>query len=212
MAFPADSAPGIKVTGPVHHFVQVVTPYIGGGTTAAGAGSIFYLGTAEVQPQIKVKKVAIPVKNDIGGRLLPSNNVYQGQMGQIGVALNRLSLRALNEIKVVGGTAGVFKGRDYYNAVGALEFDKYTFRLWQVNGFYNWASPVTGASEIPPGRYWPNVRLDDEDDQKIGTIDWTKLLVMTAYKLPICGSGLWDGVLYSEEVADFPTDVRTPIC
>jgi hypothetical protein len=213
MAFPADSAPGIKVTGPVHHFVQIVTPFIGASTTAAGAGSIFYLGTAEVQPQIKVKKVAIPVKNDIGGRLLPSQNVYQGQMGQIGVALNRFSLRALNEIKVVGGTGGIYKGRDYYNAVGALEFDKYTFRLWQVNGFYNWVTPVvSGATEIPPGRYWPNVRLDDEDDQKIGTIDWTKLLVMTAYKLPTCSSGLWDGVLYSEEAADFPAGVQTPIC
>lgn len=214
MPFPADSAPGIKVTGPVHHFVQIVTPFISVGTTttAAGAGSIFYLGTAEVQPQIKVKKVAIPVKNDLGGRLLPSQNVYQGQMGQIGVAFNRFSLRALNEIKAVGGLAGVYKGVDYYNAVGALEFDKYTFRLWQVNGFYNFGTPVTGAAEIPPGRYWPNVRLDDEADQKIGTIDWTKLLVMTAYKLPSCTTGLYSGILYSEEIADFPSDVRVPIC
>lgn len=212
MAFPADSAPGIKVTGPVHHFVQITTPYIAASTTAAGAGSVFYLGTAEVQPQIKVKKVAIPVKNDIMGRLLPVQQVYQGQMGQIGVALNRFSLRALNEIKVLGGTGGVYKGRDYYNSVGMLEFGNLTFRLWQVNGFYNFGTPVTGVSEIPPGRYWPNVRLDDEDDQKIGTIDWTKLLVMTAYKLPTCTTGLWDGVLYSEEPADFPTEVRTPIC
>lgn len=214
MPFPADSAPGIKVTGPIHHFVQVVNPFISVGTTttAAGAGSIFYLGTAEVQPQIKVKKVRIPVKNDIGGRLLPTQSIYQGQMGQIGVALNRFSLRALNEIKATGGYAGIYKGVDYFNSVGALEFANTSFRLWQVNGFYNWSTPATGAAEIPPGKYWPNVVIADEDDAKIGTIDWTKLLIFEAYKLLGCTTGLYSGVLYSEEVADFPSDVRTPIC
>ena len=200
---------GFKVTGPVHHFVQAYTPY--SDTTTSSAGGLYYLGTAEVQPQIKVTKVAIPVKNDIGGRLLPSQNIYQGQMGQIGVALNRFSLTALAQIKNVG-SYGIKNGRDFYLSIGALEFTNYTFQLWQVNGNYNWSTPVTGPNALTPGRWWPNVRLSEEADQKIGTIDWTKLLVMEAYKLPVCSGGLWTGTLYSEDIADFPVSVQTPVC
>lgn len=210
MAISNANTTGFKVTGPVHHFVQVNTVF-SDTTTSSGGGGIFYLGTAEVQPQIKVTKVSIPVKNDLMGRVLPMQNSYQGQYGTIGVALNRFSVDAINAIKSMGAY-GIKLGVDYYASIGMLEFSQLTFKLWQVNGNYNFTTPVTGVNAITPGRYWPNVRLTEESDPKIGTIDWTKLLVMEAFKLPTCASGVWTGTLYSEDASDFPTDVKTPAC
>lgn len=210
MAFPADSAPGIKVTGPVHHWIQVYTPY-NNGTTAAGSGSVFYLGTAEIQPQVTIQRLRIPVKNDIMGRLQPAQTSFQGQMAQIGVALNRLSLPAINELRAAG-VYGVYKGLNDKYSMGMLEFGNLTFKLWQTYGNYNWATPETDLDAIPPGRYWPNVLIAQEIDNRTGSIDWNKGFVFEAYSLPLCSAGVRTSVLYSEEPADFPASVQTPIC
>lgn len=211
MPFPADSLPGIKVTGPVHHWIQVNTPYIASGTTTAGyTGSIYYLGTAEIQPQVTIQRLRIPVKNDIMGRLQPAQTVYQGQMAQIGVALNRLSLPAINELRA-SGLYGVQLGYNDRWAIGSLEFYNMSFKLWQTYDRY-WTGPPTGADQIPPGRYWPCVLINQEIENRTGAIDWTKGFIFDAYSAPTCSGGIRTSKLYSEDPADFPASVQTPIC
>lgn len=201
------SYPAFKVSGPIHHFVQPYTQY---GSTAAGL--LYYLGTAEIRPQVRIQSFKLDAKNDLAGRLLPMQTVYQGKMAQIGLGLNRFSSPAMDALRSTGGVGGIYQGKDFQLARGSLEFLKHTFQLWQVYGFYNWTTPATGVDYIPPGRYWPNVRIAAEDEQRIGTEDWLKLLVLEAYGLPVCASGLWTHTLWSQETADFPVDVQTPIC
>lgn len=209
MALPADSAPGFRVTGPVHIWTRTYTVY--GATTTSSPGGLYYLGTCEIQPQAKVTRTSIPVKNDLGGKLLPSQTVYQGQMAQIALALSRWSLDGLNALKATG-LLGIQGGIDRNLAIGSLEFYQHTFELWFTHHFYNWTTPATGANAITPGRYWRNCKLVDEEDKDYGSTAWNKLLKIEAYTGPICTTGVWSRVLYSEDPADFPTDVRTPVC
>ncbi len=202
----ANSDPLFHVTGPVHHYVQLWTPF-NNGTTASNAGGIWYLGTAEVRPQVTVKRVRKKIMNDLFGTMLPANMVYQGQFAQIGVALNYFSQSAVNNLRATG-VNGVNRGADGSGAVGSLEYGVHSFKLWQVYGNYNFS----GGSVIPPGRYWPNVLIADETEQQTGLVDQIKMFVFEAYKLPACTTGVRSGVLYSEDPTDFPSDVRVPPC
>lgn len=200
------SFPAIHVTGPVHWFVR--TP-----AYTANPAKIWYLGTCQTKPQMKVEKLSLDVFNDLGGRKKPFNSIDQGETGLVGLALNRYSKVALDAMQNAGGyDSGFGVGVKNSLAVGALQFGTQTVELWALYPFYGTVNAPLGSAGIPKGRYFPVAKIEAVEDVEIGTTENLKLIAFSM-------QNLWGGVpsgggayplgfkCYSERTEDFPADV-----
>lgn len=192
----APSFPDVTVSGAVHHYVK--TYY----------GTTWYLGTAEVTPQVQVAKYRQLVHNDIAGKTLPIQKTYDGEAAQVSVLLTRFSELAYDAILNSGFAAGLtpVAGSESRWSRGALSYGQEDFQLWQV--FENFFNPVPQGVEI--GRYWPRVTLESHDYVALGTQAKKLMLVFDCQPLwlPYTTRG-W--MLYDwQDNANFPNDVRTP--
>jgi hypothetical protein len=208
------SNPAIHVTGPIHHFIR--TPahnrYSGSTTT-----KIYYLGTCETQPQTKIARMTEDVFNDIGGRKIPFQQLFQGEIGVVGTLLTRFSKLAYSELRKAGGVdgagtgaAGAGVGYESKYSRGGLIFGQYSVEMWQLYE-YGAASNPNLTTGMPVGRYWPNATLGAHELVDSGTGTEKLLLVMNCYPLWLGTGGVGDKnrafSLYSEASADFPADV-----
>lgn len=209
MAVP--SFPDYNVTGAVHHYIQ--TPE---------SSSIIYLGTAEVTPKVTHKPFFKDVMNDLAGKSIPAQKTHDGEIGVIGVLLNRYSKLAYGALVDLGAARGIKAlasggGIETRFARGALVFGYETFKLWQV--FQN-ATDTTGTFRqigMEFGYYWPQVVLAQHDRDTLGTEVEKLMLVMEAYpqfqpyasntSVGPTGGQWW---LYRADDDAFPTDVRVP--
>jgi hypothetical protein len=208
----ATSFPQIYVTGPVHCWTQ--TAYqVGLGTPPQ------YLGTCEVQPQVQIQQMSLPVRNDKGGPTLPMQQVDNGEMAQIGLALNYFSREALDALK--SGT--VSTGRRSRWSRGQLLYGARTAKLWLV--FDNALEPNfrTTWRTLETGWYFPQVQFLAEAMPRIGGgKDEVRLLTLEAqpYYTPVTGTNSYgyypqagdqEWLLYSTADADFPDAVKSPM-
>lgn len=201
MAVP--SFPEFHVTGPVHHYVRV--PNI---------SSIFYLGTAEVTPKVEHRPFYSDTFNDIGGTQVPMQRTEQGEMGVMGVLLNRFSKDAYDKITQVGASV-VGRGHRGRFSRGALVFGLGSFELWQV--FENATNPAFRSTGLEMGYYWPQVDLGPHTRDRLGSDTEKLLVVFEAYPYwipqnsPSTVSGTersWQ--LYDMNDSSFPAAVRVP--
>lgn len=204
------SYPDFHVTGPVHHFIR--TP------RTDQTPLIYYLGTAEVTPQIKHQRLKKDVFNSIGGTAVPMQRLDYGEVSVIGSLLNRFSKVAIVNMKTAGisGFAGnvIAEGWRSRFSRGALAFGRTTVELWMVNENYGTAFATTGM-EI--GRYFPVFDIESFETPEIGTVDEKALILGTAFPLWIpqsspsqVGNGERSWKMYSTDPADFPADVLVP--
>lgn len=170
-----DSAPKFHVTGAVHHYVR---------TPTTPSGDIYYLGTCEVQPDIRIWELSAEVKNDTHGVILPAQKTDQGKKADIGLQLTRFSRTAYTAIRTprgsnVDGSNGlaVSAGWDGRFARGSLVFGSKTFELWQV---FERSTSVTYRDSMPYGFYWPQVELIQHAPVKLGNQEEMLLLVLEA--------------------------------
>ena len=206
------SFPEVHVTGPVHHYVRALNSYNPG---------IWYLGTAEVTPQIRKRKYKKDVKNTIASGSLPFQRTYEGQAATIAVLLTYWSKFAVGTIEEADAALGntPLAGSESRWSRGHLVFGQSTFELWQV--FENFLNPnaelVTPGLEI--GWYWPQVELLDSDTVAAGTQEEQQMLVLDAtpywirqasYTAVNANLNERGYRLYSNDPADFPADVRIP--
>lgn len=204
----AASFPDIHVTGAVHHWVQV-----------RGDTNQWYLGTAEITPQMQRKKVYQNVLNDIWGKTLPAQRTYDGESALVSTLLTRFSRTAWDMILRSGEAAGVtaagLPGVETRISRGHGIFGRSDFRLWQVFEFALF--PTVASANLEIGWYWPQVTLQDHDTVAAGTQAEKLMLVFDCQPRwlvqasPNTVSGYERGwQLYSNDPADFPADILVP--
>ena len=196
MAVP--SYPSVHTTGPVHHYVKV------GGVT-------YYLGTAEVTPQMETRRFYGDIFNDKGGPALPYQRLDHGEAAAIGVLLTYFSYPAYYAMLLAGSDralrVGPGAGGDLSR--GSLIFGQQTFELWQRFDFYGTNQATPGLNQ---GRYWPQVTLAAHKDETTGTSGQKLMLVFDAQPLETKRSGNTPGswTLVRWDDAAFPSEVQAP--
>lgn len=206
-----NSAPAFHVTGAVHHYIR--TPGI--------PADIYYLGTCEVQPDIRIWEVASEVKNDIAGIILPAQKSDQGKKADLGLQLSRFSESAYATLQTPRGFAAdgsnglaVGIGWDGRFARGSMVFGSKTWELWQV---FERSVSGTFRGAQPLGYYWPQVELIQHAPVTLGNREKQLLIVAEAQPLFIAQTNYttlgtygrtW--TLYRQDDAAFPSEVLIP--
>lgn len=95
----------IYSTGPALAYVNVLT--IAGGVVTTPNGTATYLGTFERPPKINISPAYTPVMNDLGGTVLPTDRVFQGQEAQISGTMNRFNMTTMQGLMRQNGLPAV---------------------------------------------------------------------------------------------------------
>jgi hypothetical protein len=205
------SFPEVHITGPVHHYIQAI------------GGQIYYLGTAEVTPQIQVRRYRSNTMNDVAGKTLPLQKTWDGEAAVVSVLLTNFSKFAEQELQTSGRTNGVQlterAGIETRWARGSAVYGKSTFKLWQV--YDNFFNPFGTSTGLEIGWYWPQVELLQRDTVKAGSQGEGLLCVFdcTPYRIPQASPTAVNDTLnergwflYSQDdnTTDFPASVRVP--
>lgn len=204
------SFPSVHVTGPVHHYIQ----------TNVGDGP-YFLGNAEVTPQMQVRRYTSKTMNDRAGRTLPFQKHWDGEAATVSVLLTYFSKFAEEQLQRSGVTAGiqVAAGKESRWARGSAVYGKATFKLWQV--YDNYFNPNGSSDGLEIGWYWPQVELIQRDSVKVGAQGEGLLLVFdcTPYLIPQASASAvnsnanergWFLYSQSDNTTDFPESVRVP--
>jgi len=202
------SFPSFHVTGPIHHFVR-----------PGRSSTIYYLGTAEMSPQMSHQRLKNDIFNAIGGRKVPMNRNEQGEIVSLAVLLNRYSKTAMDASRnagLVGPDGHVLEDgwRSRWSR-GSLVFGQTTLEMWQV--FENYFSTNFATPGLEIGRYYPVWDIDKMDIVEADTVDEKLLFVGTAFPLwtgqqsiNTVGSLDRSWKCFSTNPTDFPSDVRVP--
>lgn len=161
----APSFPAFWVTGPVHHFIRY-------------AGTLYFLGTAEVTPLVDHRIMRADTFNDIGGSMVPMQRTHQGEMCVIGTVLNRFSRVGVDVLDKVGPTLGA-AGTETRFSRGGFVFGPRSFELWLK--FDNYDDPAYRAAGLEPGLYFPQVDLTGKTRQRLGTDTEKELLTFECF-------------------------------
>lgn len=204
------SFPAYHVTGAIHHYVRVL------------GGNILYLGTAEVTPQLQLRRYYQRVANDEAGKTLPGQMTRDGQAATIAVSLSRFSKVAWDDLLRTGETAGLDfdAGAESRWSRGGLVFGQDTVEVWQVyENSLNPNGPNRAIYSIELGRYWPQVVISEDNQPQAGTQVERKLLILDCQpiKVPQASVSAVNAsinergyVLYRIDDAAFPADVLVP--
>ena len=121
-------------------------------------GLTWYIGTCREAPEVEVRPAFIDIKNDIGGRSVPVQKLYDGEQHLIYLtATNRLDWAGYKAMSraIVGGGGGLL-GADGPLDRGSLVMGSTDFEFVLK---YNFGTTVV-APEMPVGRrYWSCVLL-----------------------------------------------------
>jgi hypothetical protein len=76
------------------------------------AGSLLYLGTAVESPEIEALPSYLPVMNDLGGRSVSIQDVYDGEIHRVSFTLNRFDYAVYNRLRVKTAGPTISEGGD----------------------------------------------------------------------------------------------------
>ena len=130
---------GPAATGPIHVFAGV-----------GNGGAMLYLGTGKRAPRWVFECAFIPFHNDLGGSVIPFDEIYAGTRGLISMDLNRFDRLTLNRVESVPNFLNANAG-----AQGA--FDQGTMMIQEgaayplVMTFPYFSKPAYRALGMPPG-------------------------------------------------------------
>ena len=204
----SQSFPDIHVTGAVHHYIQV-----------RGEDSVWYLGTAEITPQMQRTKYAQRVLNDWWGKTLPAQSTYDGESAVVSVLLTRYSKTAWGRILRAGEgslvTLSGYGGTETRLSRGHGMFGRSDFQMWQVYDFALF--PTVASANLELGWYWPQVTLSNHDTVAAGTQAEKLLLVFDCQpkRIPQASFSSVSGnelgfTLYRNDNDAFPASVLVP--
>jgi hypothetical protein len=229
----APSFPDIHTTGAIHFFARPAQVLTGGQAAAINAASqavsialqaasgggltfgltltaerdVYYLGTAEVTPQVQATRYVSPGMNDTAGKTLPMQKTNDGEDARIVSLFTRYSKPVYNLLRT--NLLMPAPGFETRWARGGLVYGQMTFELWLV--FEQFFNPLGTTAGLEPGFYFPQVELRQHNLEKGGTQVEGKLMVFDAsgYWIPQASSQAVAGnergwVLYSQNPADFP--------
>lgn len=183
-------------TGTIEHFIKLSN------------GTISYLGSASLAPEIETRPAFIDIKNDLAGRLLPIDKLYDGEQHIINTTLNRFdwaTYKSLSPSVVVPGGAGPGVLVDGKLNRGTLTFNSTSFQLILV---YTFGGTVVAPATLPVGRVYNCCTLVGAKESTVGT----RIMEVS---LAIEANGLFNATtrafsLYSELSADVLNGLPTP--
>lgn len=163
-----------QVPGPSHILVRFPTTQSNSyGNDAAGiqANTIYYLGTAEVSPQLRIEPVYEPVINDVGSDAAPTDLIYKGTGNAVLVAdINRFQYaiyRAMANRPRHAGAPHQY-GETPLDVAALVNQSNFGcgFDLWIYHSYFG---TVNATNDLPPGYFFPqNVVLAGPDDLNMG--------------------------------------------
>lgn len=208
---PINAFPAYHVTGAIYHWVRV-----------KGDANFYFLGTAEVTPQMQVRRYRQDVPNDEHGKSLPGQRTRDGQAAKVAVILSRWSKWTWEKIQTSAAAVGLdfLDGSEGRWSRGGLVFGQEDFELWQVyDNALNPFGPNRATYGIELGRYWPSVMFDEDNQPQAGTQVERKMFVFDCQpkRVPQASVSVVNDaanergwVLYSVQDAAFPADVLVP--
>lgn len=214
-----NSFPAFHTTGPVLHYIrtngsfQQAVGNVQSPTTSTG-GDIYFLGTCQTRPFVRINRYGQAIFNDLGGRSVPMQKTSDGEDADLAMQLSRYSELAYQRILMANQVTDPAAGVESGMARGSLMYGTKTFELWQWFSFYGTAA---ATPNMTCGYYWPQVELLNHSPEESGTEG--KVLLLTAKATPRFFTpgpgGAANGVvtparfvLYSNRPADFPADVQ----
>ena len=158
----------LYTTGPAHLFVGPTIYSLGQlGLTA----SLQYLGTAEYAPNIQIRSGWEPVHNDIGGKIIPFDQSYQGEEGFTFVDLNRYNEIVLARIQARPrphfGNPQPPRGHTYPGDIGSLMIQE--AMAYSVVVYFPYAAKPAMAGMPPAYRFPFSWLLGPDDLKEMGT-------------------------------------------
>ena len=208
---PVATFPEFHVTGAIHHWVRV-----------KGSSAYLYLGTAEVTPQLQLRRYYQDAPNDEAGKTLPGQRTRDGQAATIAVSFTRWSKNTWDALLLSGSAAGLDfdMGQESRWSRGGLVFGQDDVELWQgYENSLNPNGPNRAIYSIELGRYWPRVMIEEDNQPQAGTQVERKLLIFNCQPFRVPQSSIsnvnastnergW--VLFRLDDGAFPADVLIP--
>jgi hypothetical protein len=113
--------------------------------------TFYYLGTAVTSPETEITVAWIPVMNDLGGRSVSIQDVYDGEVHKVSFTLNRFNWQTYNRLRT--GTAGptISAGGDAPTDRGRVHrgVDDYQFLLTN-----SYVGSIADNGDMPAGRLY----------------------------------------------------------
>lgn len=190
-----------NVTGVVHHWAM-----IDGRSSDSAYASPVYLGTSEVCPKVKLRRLYSDVRNDIAGEQSPAQKTRQGLHAMVASLMNYFNHPVASALKAPNLVLDPLPGIESSWSRGTLSFGVDTFQLWLVFENY-WNGTTFKTDGLLPGYYFPRVQLLDYDEDSIGTRDEKALFMFQAFPRRNSDHS-W--TTYGQAETDFPATVRVP--
>jgi hypothetical protein len=128
-------------------------------------GTAAYLGTTVAGPEPEAEQSFLPVINDLGGRSVPFQVVYDGAEHLVTLVLNRFDYSVWSTLRALtpgglGADAGVSRG--------TLVLGVYDFELILIFTYKN-APAAAQAADMPAGRRYYSARIEKYRESTQGT-------------------------------------------
>ncbi len=145
-------------------------------------GSPVYLGTAVLAPDVEQEKGFDPVMNDLGGRIFPFQNVYDGEEDTVLTTLNRFDYTVYKLMRATVNVTGSL-GTDGPVDRGTLVFG--TQRAFGLVLVYSYAGSASAPSQpdMPAGRFYPCCTLEKNRESTAGARVMEIALAIKAHNL-----------------------------
>lgn len=200
--------PDIHVTGAIHHWIQtrdIQVPW--------------YLGTAEITPQIQLRQYYTDKIVPVAGGTLPYQRTYDGEAATVSVLLTRWSKTTELYLREAGTAAKVMDGPGEGTrwSRGSLAYGSKDMQLWQIFEFGRTGAETVASPNLEIGWYWPAVTLDLFSIVSAGTQAERALVVFDCHakyhtaatlRTPTGSERGW--TLYSHAADKFPDSVKVP--
>lgn len=126
-----------------------------------------YLGTAVTAPEIDLNFATINVMNDLGGRSVPFQKVFDGEQHVLSAVLNRVDMTVLKQIRDLTHNVSNL-GYEGQIERGTLMIGNNDFELQFNNVFYG-QSAAPAQSDTPAGRRYASAILLAAKESTVGT-------------------------------------------
>lgn len=145
-------------TGPVHAMVRF-----------RGATPFFYLGTAQISPEVDGDPAYLPVINSMKSVSKPFQKIYDGRSDAVTVLFNRFDFAVMRRVldPQSHSNATADHGSDSAIETGSLVMGTGDFELALLNGFHGTAA--SGAADLVQGRLYFSAVAGNHREFNAGT-------------------------------------------
>jgi len=160
-----------------------------------------HIGTCVTAPEPEHEKFRIPVMNDLGGRSVPFQTIYDGETALVIATMNRFNYELIQQMRALDSNA---LGTDMPGTRGTLTLG---IRDWQLLLIYEYAGTLSagsfnGPSDLPLGRLYASSTIRKYKESTVGTrVQEVTLAIECNNIFSLNGTGQF--ALYTEDGTQF---------